>query len=72
MPFALTAGTAAERPDGSRDSCSNGGSGSHPPAAAAEQGPAAAPGPARAAAERDGGPCRTHSTGRTITARDSA
>lgn len=68
MPFAPTTGAAAERPDGSRDSCSNGGSGSDPPATAAEQGPAAAPGPARAAAERDGGPRRTNGTGRTVTA----
>lgn len=68
-PFAPAAGAAAEGPDGGRDSCSNGGSGSDPPAAAAEQGPAAAPGPARAAAEGDGGPLRSNSTSRT--ARDT-
>lgn len=54
--FILSPGTAAERSNGSRDRRSYRGSGPRPPAAAAEQGFAATPDPARAAAERAGGP----------------
>lgn len=65
-PFVSTTGAAVEGSDGSRDRCSDGGSGPRPPAAAAEQGLAAAPGPARAAAERAGGPL-PENTARTVT-----
>lgn len=47
-----TTGAAVEGSDGSRDCCPNGGSGPCPPAAAPEQGFAAALGSACAAAER--------------------
>lgn len=64
FPFVCLTGAAVEGSDGSRDCCSYGGSGSCPPAAAAEQGLAAALGPARAAAERAGGPLPQNNTAR--------
>lgn len=54
--FVCAPGAAAEGSDGSGDHGPHGGSGPRPPAAAAEQGLAAAPGPAGPAAERAGGP----------------
>lgn len=67
LPFVSFPGAAAEGSDGSRDCCSYGGSGPCPPAAAAEQGLAAAPGTACAAAERAGDPLPKSSTSRATT-----
>uniref|UniRef100_A0A4W6BLR2 Carboxyl-terminal PDZ ligand of neuronal nitric oxide synthase protein n=1 Tax=Lates calcarifer TaxID=8187 RepID=A0A4W6BLR2_LATCA len=62
------AGAVVKGSDGSRDRCPYGGSGPRPPAAAAEQGLATAPGPACAAAERAGGSRSKNNTTRAATA----